>query len=208
MYKFIHLLLDPLMTAKGKLSLKALRMTPSMMQMCKEMDFSPEVLKASGISFESMFEEVPIVISNSHLVNYLFCEIEEVLPPVKDSFLDLSSGVVIEKNLRLLVEYVDDLTQDNNKYFTYQRQVAKQNQNKQQLLAKRQQENKLRHDRGEAPIPDDDIHKALKPPPVPSRLDSLLLSSQIASYCDQLVDTTNQNLGKLFVVDSINSSFN
>ena len=44
---------------------------------------------------------------------------------------------VLEKNLRLLMECVDDLSQDANKYFNYQRQVSKQNQAKMQYMQKR-----------------------------------------------------------------------
>ena len=40
----------------------------------------------------------------------------------------------MEKNLRLLIEGVDELAQDTNNFFTYQRTLAKQ---KQQLVLKK-----------------------------------------------------------------------
>lgn len=43
----------------------------------------------------------------------------------------------LEKNTRLLMDCVDDLTQETNKFFNYQRQLAKQQQAKQQFLQKR-----------------------------------------------------------------------
>lgn len=43
----------------------------------------------------------------------------------------------LEKNNRLLMDCVDDLTQETNKLFNYQRQLAKQQQAKQQFLQKR-----------------------------------------------------------------------
>ena len=44
---------------------------------------------------------------------------------------------VLEKNLRLVMECVDELTQDSNKYFNYQRQAAKQTMAKTQYTQKR-----------------------------------------------------------------------
>jgi len=49
-------------------------------------------IRQAGLSFEAMFEEVPILIRNSHLVNALLCEIEEETPSeAKYNFLDLST---------------------------------------------------------------------------------------------------------------------
>jgi len=49
-------------------------------------------IRQAGLSFEAMFEEVPILIRNSHLVNALLCEIEEETPSeTKYNFLDLST---------------------------------------------------------------------------------------------------------------------
>jgi translation initiation factor 3 subunit H len=201
----IVLIYDPVRTAKGRLSLKALRLTPTMMAMYREGDFTQETIKQAGLSFETMFEEVPIKIRNSHLVNALLCEIEEEAPSqdTKYSFLDLSTSSFLEKNLRLLMDTVDDLSQETNKYFNYQRTLAKHQQSKQQYLQKRLQENKLRAERGEPPLPDEDINKLFKPVPSQGRLDSLLLSGQISEYASQMNEFASQTFGKLFVVDSL-----
>ena len=53
-----------------------------------------------------------------------------------DSWYILCSSF-LEKNLRLLMDCVDELAQDSNKHFNYQRQVAKQQQSKQQYTLKR-----------------------------------------------------------------------
>ncbi|KAJ4930746.1 hypothetical protein JOQ06_025054 [Pogonophryne albipinna] len=67
----VVLIYDPIKTAQGSLSLKAYRLTPKLMEICKEKDFTPEALKKANIGFEHMFEEVPIIIKNSHLINYV-----------------------------------------------------------------------------------------------------------------------------------------
>jgi translation initiation factor 3 subunit H len=49
-------------------------------------------IKQSGLGFENMFEEVPVIVHNSHLVNALFCEIEDLTPAEnKYNFLDLGN---------------------------------------------------------------------------------------------------------------------
>ncbi|ELU18873.1 hypothetical protein CAPTEDRAFT_161622 [Capitella teleta] len=202
----IVLIYDPHRTQKGHLAIKAFRLTPEMMKLYLEGDFSPDSLKKSSMSFESLFEEVPVVIKNSHLVNSLLCEMEETESSY--NFLDLATGTHLEKNVSLLIESVDELTQDANKYFGFQRTQARQNQAKQQYLAKRQQENKLRAERGDAPLPDEDITKMFKPLQPPSRLECLLLSSQVSSYVGQINEFATQSFGKLFMADSLQTGPN
>lgn len=203
----IVLIYDPLRTAKGHLALKALRLTPKMMTMYRDGDFSPEMVKQSGLSFETMFEEVPIMIKNSHLINALLCEIDEVAPTDnKFNFLDLSISSHLEKNMRLMMDCVEDLAQEANKSFNSQRQLAKQQQAKQQYVQKRVQENKIRAERGEQPLPEEDLHKLFKPPVVPSRLDSLLIAGQATTYATQISEFASKSFGKLFMVDSLQDS--
>jgi len=200
----IVLIYDPLRTTKGHLSLKALRLTPAMMKLYADKEFSPEAIKSANINFENMFEEVPVVVKNSHLVNSLCCELEEIAPSKdKYQFLDLASGFVLEKNLRLLIECVDEMSQDANRYFSFQRQLAKQNQAKLAYQSKRQHENNMRKQRGESPLPDEDINKVFKPLAPPARLDSLLWAGQISCYTDQITEFATQSFGKLFMADAL-----
>jgi len=200
----IVLIYDPLRTSKGHLSLKALRLTPAMMQLYSEKEFSPEAIRKAGINFENMFDEIPVVVKNSHLVNALCCELEEVSPSDnKYQFLDLATGSVLEKNLRLLMECVDEMSQDANRYFSFQRQLAKQNQAKTQYQQKRTHENQMRKQRGESPLPEEDLNKIFKPLQPPPRLDSLLWAGQISCYTEQITEFATQSFGKLFLADSL-----
>ena len=55
-------------------------------------------LKEQGISFEKMFEEIPVVVKNSHLINCLLCEVEEEDETAnKFQHLDLATGSVSAK---------------------------------------------------------------------------------------------------------------
>nr|XP_046193323.1 eukaryotic translation initiation factor 3 subunit H-like [Oncorhynchus gorbuscha] len=123
----VVLIYDPIKTAQGSLSLKAYRLTPKLMEICKEKDFSAEGLKKAMIGFEHMFEEVPIVIKNSHLINVLMWELEEKCTVAdKHELLNLSSSNHLEKSLQLLMDRVDDMSQDIVKYNTYSRNLSKQ----------------------------------------------------------------------------------
>ncbi|XP_063054176.1 eukaryotic translation initiation factor 3 subunit H [Engraulis encrasicolus] len=201
----VVLIYDPIKTAQGSLSLKAYRLTPKLMEICKEKDFSPEGLKKALVGYEHMFEEVPIVIKNSYLVNVLLWELEEKSQVAdKHELLNLSSSSNhLEKSLQLLMDRVDDLSQDIVKYNTYTRNLSKQQQQKHQYLQRRQQENAQRQSRGEAPLAEEDITKLFKPPQPPSRMDTLLIAGQINNYCSNIKEFTSQNLGKLFMAESL-----
>ena len=59
-----------------------------------------------------------------------------VLPPLVNLYRSVLSAV-LEKNLRQLMECVDDVAMDTNKYLNFQRQNFRQTQAKQQYLQKR-----------------------------------------------------------------------
>ncbi|XP_060713202.1 eukaryotic translation initiation factor 3 subunit H-B [Tachysurus vachellii] len=200
----VVLIYDPIKTAQGSLSLKAYRLTPKLMEICREKDFSSESLKKANVGYEKMFEEVPIVIKNSHLVNVLLCDLEDKTTEVeKHELLNLSSSSHLEKSLQMLMDRVDDMCQDISKYNNYSRSLSKQQQQKHQYIQRRQQENAQRQSRGEPPLPEEDLTKLFKPPQPPPRMDSLLIAGQINTYCQTVKEFTSQNLGKLFMAEAL-----
>uniref|UniRef100_A0A8C5W7B7 Eukaryotic translation initiation factor 3 subunit H n=1 Tax=Microcebus murinus TaxID=30608 RepID=A0A8C5W7B7_MICMU len=183
---------DPIKTAQGFLSLRAYRLTPKLMEVCKEKDFPPEALKKANITFEHMFEEVPIVIKNSHLINVLMWELEKKSAVAdKHELLSLASSNHLGKNLQLLMDRVDDMSQDTVKYNTYMRNTSKQQQQKHQY---RQQENMQRQRR---PV------QTLQTAAAPARMDSLLIAGHINTYCQNVKEFTAQNLGKFFMAQAL-----
>jgi len=94
----IVIIYDPLRTSKGHLALKALRLSPMMMDLYKENIFTADKMAESKINFENIYEEVPIVVKNSHLMNALCCEMEDRNEENNSfPFLDLATGPVLEK---------------------------------------------------------------------------------------------------------------
>ncbi|XP_056335483.1 eukaryotic translation initiation factor 3 subunit H-B [Danio aesculapii] len=200
----VVLIYDPIKTAQGSLCLKAYRLTPKLMEICKEKDFSAEGLKKASVGYEHMFEEVPIVIKNSHLINVLLWELEEKSTAAdKHELLSLSNSSHLEKSLQMLMDRVDDMSQDIVKYNNYSRSLSKQQQQKHQYVQRRQQENTQRQSRGEPPLPEEDLSKMFKPPQPPPRMDTLLIASQINTYCQTIKEFTSQNLGKLFMAEAL-----
>lgn len=200
----VVLIYDPLKTSQGMLSLKVFRLSDKMMTMYKDEEFSAEKLAKSGLSFEAMFEEIPLVIRNSSLVNSLLCEIEVLSPHTQtDNFLSLSTGSYLEKNVRLLMATVDELCQDANKFNNHLRNVARQQQQKEAFIQRRQLENSQRQNRGDPPLQDEDLSKIFKPLQSPSRLDYLLLSQQVNTYSKQVNQFATHSFGKLFLAQAL-----
>jgi translation initiation factor 3 subunit H len=200
----IVLVYDPFKTQHGSLFLKAYRLTPAMMEIQRRKDFSTDAIKEMRLNHENFMEELPVIIKNSHLLNSVLCELQEMTPaPKKYSFLDLSTSNVLEKNLRSLIENVDELGGETTKFLNYHKQLQKQNHSKQQYMQKREAENSARRSRGEPPLPEEDINKIFKPLPQQSRLESLLISNQIKNYCAQINDFTSQSYSNLFITEAV-----
>ena len=90
------------------------------------------------LTHDNFMEELPVVIKNSHLINSVLCEFQDMEPCSKKyNILDLSTSNVLEKVMRSLIENVDELASETNKFLNYHKQVQKQNHLKQQHLQKR-----------------------------------------------------------------------
>lgn len=143
------------------------------------------------------------------------------------------------------METVDELGQDTQKFHNYQRNSARQQQQKDAYLMKRvnrsrflclliwymiwliwrmifeltlaveqfgwqsfscciqKAENQARKERGERPLPEEDLSKLFKPLQVPSRLDNLLLSGQAENYCNEINEFASQSFAKLFLSEAL-----
>jgi hypothetical protein len=100
--------------------------------------FTREKLSEIGLSFDEIYEELPIEIVNTGLLKALIWELEDdvSLKPSYAAF-DLSSNAFLEKNLSMLLDSVSDLQLEQGKVQTYQRLVARQTTLQQSLLQKR-----------------------------------------------------------------------
>ncbi|CAG0891218.1 unnamed protein product [Darwinula stevensoni] len=202
----VVLIYDPVKTARGFLSIRAYRLTPEAVKLYKEDDFSPEAVKNLRLPYSRLLQEIPIVIRNSTLVNLLLLELQKKKGPVKvceSQFMDLGTTSVLERHLRCLMDCVDDLSQEMNKFNIYQRQLVKHQQTKHTYMQKRTLENEARQMRGEPPLPEEDVNKMFKSLPPPPRRETLIASGQVENYCQQISTFASQALGKLFLAEAL-----
>jgi len=201
----VVLIYDPVRTAQGTLSLRAFRLSNSFMDLWKEQTFSAAALREKKISFENVFKEVKVLIRTSHMARALLYELEDQTLRKKQEQLDISSSSFLERNVRSMMDCVDELANESNKYHYYLRNVQRQQSQQQQILTKRKHENAARVSRGQPELPEDDIQNnpIFKPIPLPSRLDSLLITGQINHYCNTISEFASSNYGKLFLAQGL-----
>eukprot|EP00002_Diphylleia_rotans_P032450 TRINITY_DN6819_c0_g3_i2.p1 TRINITY_DN6819_c0_g3~~TRINITY_DN6819_c0_g3_i2.p1 ORF type:complete len:331 (+),score=92.64 TRINITY_DN6819_c0_g3_i2:68-1060(+) len=203
--KSVVLVFDPIKTNSGNLSLHAYRLTDRFMDKYRK-EMSGDQFSLKDLSFEEIFEEVPIKIHNSNYVNVLLSELEEI-PSMKYDFdrLDLSSNPFLEKNMEMLLYCIEDLSKQQQKFQFHQHQVARQTQQMNAYKQRRMAENATRRQQGLDALPEEDVSQLaqFKPIPPPNRLKSLLITNQISNYCQQMNQYSGQSLSKLFVMSSV-----
>jgi len=166
--KCVVVLYDPWKMSKGEFSLKALRLTDSFMELYSSEDFTQQSLARVKQSFSNVFEEIPIQIHNSHLVEAFLGSLESKGAWGDESLdfdrLDLSTNPFLEKNLEFLIEQADEFAAAEQKRLAAQWQANQR--------SKRGQKRK------------DGMEE--RPAAETNQLESLLLTNQIHNYCGQV----------------------
>jgi len=205
--KCVIVVYDPVKTVQGSLSLQAFRLTEQFMKLFQDHEFSHEALTAAGMNYSEIFEEIPIKIHNSSLINALMYELEarDVIPKPEHSRLEMSSGQILEKNLEFLIDESEELITEQHKLQFHYRAVQRQQQQQAKWIQQRKQENLARKRKNEEELPEtgDENDPVWKPIPPPSQLDSLLITNQIRLYCDQTNQLTGASLDKLMLFNGL-----
>jgi len=199
--KSVLLTYDPLRTSQGNLSLRALRLTQPFMELYKTQSFTKESLKESNLTYEDVFEEIPIRVHNSHLVNAFLCDLADKGSADYDfERLNLSTNPFLERNLEFLIDAMDDLGAEQSKFRFFQNNQQRQQAQQAAWLQKRRAENAARKKNGEIPLPEEDPSNPIfKTIVEPSRLESLLLTNQISSFCKQMNQFSGSSFAKLYL---------
>lgn len=123
----VCLIFDTAKNGLGFLSLRAYCLTPQALALHREGSFTPEMIRTLKGSYATLFQEVPVTIKNSHLVNELLLELSEQIPVAQGAqFLDLGTSDVLEGQLRQLMDSVDELNQEAIRLNKYQHASIKQ----------------------------------------------------------------------------------
>ncbi|CDH51145.1 eukaryotic translation initiation factor 3subunit [Lichtheimia corymbifera JMRC:FSU:9682] len=213
--------------AQGNLSLRAFRLTDAFMKQYESNKFTTESLAKSKLSFTNIFEELPVQVHNSHLVTLMLHNLEmpkldasalrtpatftstqadiekaKALSPNFD-VLDLELDPFMQKNLEYLLDCSDVQQQELNNYQYWQRSVAREQVKIQAWLTKRRQENAIRAEKGQAPLPEDEVNTLFKLPTEPSRLDSMILTAQMHNFTKQLNQFAGPSLTRLYSIQEL-----
>ncbi|EHA8590520.1 hypothetical protein COCNU_scaffold019863G000020 [Cocos nucifera] len=138
---------------------------------------------------EECFAMRSIKVSNSALISAFMTELEPDSPVTQRDYdsLKLSTAPYMERNLEFLIECMEDLNSQQNKFQYYHRNLSRQQAQQQAWHQKRRTENIARKAAGEEPLPEEDPSNPIfKPIPEPSCLDGYLITNQIANYCNQI----------------------
>ncbi|KAK4422057.1 Eukaryotic translation initiation factor 3 subunit H [Sesamum alatum] len=205
----VCIIYDPSRSNQGVLALKALKLSDSFMELYRSNNFTGEKLREKNLSWVDIFEEIPIKVSNSALVSAFMTELEAETPVTQCDFdrLQLSTSPFLERNVEFLIECMDDLSMEQQKFQFYYRNLSRQQAQQQAWLQKRRAENMARKNAGEEPLPEEDPSNPIfKPIPEPSRLDSFLITNQIANYCNQINGVAGQSFSRLYLMKALHEN--
>eukprot|EP00735_Rhodelphis_limneticus_P011268 TRINITY_DN434_c0_g1::TRINITY_DN434_c0_g1_i1::g.2507::m.2507 TRINITY_DN434_c0_g1::TRINITY_DN434_c0_g1_i1::g.2507 ORF type:complete len:348 (-),score=97.74,sp/Q9C5Z2/EIF3H_ARATH/47.60/2e-96,JAB/PF01398.16/1.5e-14,Phage_HK97_TLTM/PF06120.6/0.036 TRINITY_DN434_c0_g1_i1:550-1539(-) len=203
----ISLIYDPLRTAQGQLSIRAYRLTETFMKLYRLCDFSYYRVLATGLTSNSIYEEVPIRISNPGLVGAMLLDLDKIprAPASEEEKEDFSSTSFLEKNMEFLIDCIDDLAFDQRRFTQIQRQANKAQTTLQSMLQKRRIDNERKNIAGIPPVPEDDLlsNPMNKNLPELPRLEALLLTNQIGNYAKQINEAAGQSLVTHFLTNGV-----
>jgi translation initiation factor 3 subunit H len=202
---------DPFRTTAGRLAVKAYRLADRFMKLWQGRDFSQRAFAKFDVSAGEILEEVPIKVHNSHLVHAFLYELREEKSMNCDfDRLKLVANPFVEKNLGILADCIDEYSSEQAKFQYHQRVVARQKASQQAFLNRQKDERARREAEGLEALPEADLSKnpLFKDNKQPSRMETYLVSNQIAHYCEQINASANQALQKLYVVESLIQSNN
>lgn len=194
----VIVLYDPMQTSHGTLVLKCYRLSDECIQ-----------LKTSGkntfIHPKDIFEEIPVKLTNPGLVKLFLADVSDGVhssPSSGSSLttrsnaditfdrLDLSTNPYLEKHLEFLCGWVDDLAAEQHKFQHYTRQLARSSSGKD---ARNRNNKPTAKEKADGWASNE----------APRRMESLLISNQIRTYCDQMDQFTSNGLSKLFLAGGL-----
>lgn len=124
------------------------------------------------------------------------------LPPLAPNFdaLDLSIDPFLEKTCDLLLDSIEAHHTELNNYQYYQRSLAREQTKITAWQTKRKTENAARAASKQPALPEDEWQRLFKLPAEPSRLETLLNSSQVDQYSRQVDGFAGTVTTKMFAV--------
>jgi len=169
---------DSLQSAIGKAAFKALQLTPAFM---KAYGDATDTTRAAMANFPSsdMFMEIPVAITSSVMAEAFLIDwaISDPLSTTSQvGILDVENQAFLEKNVKLLIDSMQDLADEQNKLIMYERQAAR---------------------KGDPPQKGKDRFRQ-----PPRQLDTMILSQQIQNYCKAVNSFAGDSFGKIYLMSN------
>lgn len=182
----VCIIYDPMCTTKGNAGFKALRLSEKFLELYKNGSITVEALDSSLLSWNDIFDEIPISVKNSVLVETLMADLQYDTPisTTKDDYdrLDVATTPFLVKNLDYMIECLDDYQREQTNLAQHQRNILRNESQRAAWIAKRRAENAARRAQGEELLPEEDpTHPLFKAIAEPDRLDVMLINSQIGN---------------------------
>ena len=188
---------DPWFSRKGSLLLKAFRLRPEFYQTYQSQQFTQATFNSLGQS--TILEEIPIKITNSPLARIFLWDLHESLGDAIDCDFDrlnLGANDALEKQLGFMSSCVEQLVDDQQRI----RDQQKKNRARKRELNRKRAELEARQRANLAVSPAELAASKVRPP---NRLQSLLMSSNINNYCQQINQFTDDSFTRLFLASSV-----
>lgn len=138
---------------------------------------------------------------NSDVVNCWLQDVAHASEAVAaNSFerLDLATNAYLENSLKNISVWADELAQEHYKFQGYERALQKQRVAYQQWQNRQREENKIRRENDDELLPEEDAN-FFKSVHQPSRLESLLITKQMNTYCEHINRYAGKSFQKLFL---------
>lgn len=198
----VVIIYDPFSTTRGRLALKAFRLTTEFLELYAAGDFSHTGFSKRSLDSTKIFEEIPIKVHNSHLVHGFLYELREK-KSMSCGFdrLHRSAGPFLTKTLGILSTHVDYYCSECNRFQYDQRAIARYQKQLQEATIARRVENEARTAQGLDPLEGPLL--SVKAPAQPSRLETFLTQHQMRDYCDQIQCSISLAFNQLYVAKGL-----
>lgn len=199
-------------SSRGAMAIKAVTLKGPFLELFKAGTLTGEKLRDLSITWADIFEEIPVRMSNSSLVSALMASIHPTDSHAETTQTDfdrllLSTNPFLETQLECLMDCMDDLSTEQQRFQYHYRSVQRQQQQQGAWLQKRRSENALRKAAGEDTLPEEDpTNPIFKSILEPSRIDMLLTTNRVANYCAQINEFSGPAFSKLYLMDALNNS--
>lgn len=191
------------MSSIGKeVSLKALRLSQSFMNVYKDGKWKSKDLEQNKLSYFNIFDELVLSIQNQSLVDLYLSNLAPVPTTERElEVLNLSSNQhSTQQLLESLYSQVDSFNYDQNNFNYYQRQHHKEVSKITQWKHQRKLENLERAKKGEPELDSEEWKSIFKLPSEPSRFNNMLYSHSIDVLADDILKKCGEELTKSVVI--------